>query len=99
MAQNYVQARTEFKPALRQDLQKLISYAPGDARSTLERALSEGSKLPSDKAVADARMQVRRSPFEQDYVLELKDLETRRGNDIAVAHLEARLHQMKGVTR
>lgn len=99
LAKNYVEARNEYKPALRQDIEKLMVYAPDSVRSDLESALERAKGVPGDKEIAQARHRVRANPFDQEYVLELKDLENRRGNDIAVAHLDARLSQMKGVVR
>jgi len=99
LTKNYVEARSEYKPALKQDIEKLMIYAPPVDRATLEGALAQGNKMPSEKEVNMARNHVRTNPFDQEYVMELKDLENRRGDDVVVAHLEARLHQMKGVVR
>jgi hypothetical protein len=99
LAENYVQARPEYKPALKQDLEQLSKHAPMETRAALVLAMSRPPQGPSDKVVAQARNQVKKNPFELNYVTELKDLELQRGNDILVAHLDARLHQMKGITK
>lgn len=96
LAQNYTQARKEYKAALRQDIEQLMAHAPNDNRQTLAKALAETPNIPSEKAVYQVRAQVQKNPFETSYVTELKDLESRRGNDVAAAHLQARLNQMKG---
>jgi hypothetical protein len=99
LAENYVQARPEYKPALHQDLDMLAKHAPVETRAALVLAMSESPKTPSDKAINQARNQVKKNPFEAGYVTALKDLELLRGNDVLVAHLDARLHQMKGITK
>jgi tetratricopeptide (TPR) repeat protein len=96
-AKNYEDARYEYKPALKQDMQQLISHTPNPYRSRLQGALNASIKIPSEKAVANARSNIKKNPFETDYVRELKELESKRGNDVVVSHLEARLQQMKGL--
>jgi len=99
LAQNYIDARNEYKPALLQDLEMLSNYAPSSARPDLILAMSKPQQLPSRQDLASAQQQVRKYPFSEDYVKELRDVENRRGNDVVVAHLDARLSQMKGTTK
>lgn len=93
----YEESRFEYKPALRQDISHLVDHAPNPYKSRLQNSLQHVVKIPSEKAVAQVRNQIKKNPFETEYVKELKELESRRGNDFVVSHLEARLQQMKGM--
>ncbi len=99
MASNYTAARIEYKSAMKQDIEQLMKHSPSGKRALLEKAVKEPTSIPSEKAVAQVREKVRKNPFESSPVVELKDLEARRGNDIFVTHLDARLEQMKRVIR
>lgn len=99
LAKNYTSARIEYKGAMKQDIAELMKHSPSGKRAMLETALKEPTLIPSEKAVSQVREKVRRNPFETSPVVELKDLEARRGNDIFVTHLDARLDQMKRVIR
>lgn len=99
MANNYVAARIEYKSAMKQDMEQLMKHSPSGKRAMLESALKESISIPTERAVSQVREKVRKNPFETSSVVELKDLEARRGNDIFVTHLDARLDQMKRVIR
>lgn len=95
LAKNFVEARFEYKPAMKKDILELIKHSPSGKKSLLEDALKEPNFIPTEKAVSQVREKIRNKPFEPSPVLELKDLESRRGNDLIVTHLDARLEQMK----
>lgn len=97
LAKNYIEARSEYKPALRKDLSHLLKHAPSERAAILTLAMNEKTAKPSEREVIEARAQVKKNPFEASYVDELKNLEIQRGNDVLVAHLEARINQLKGV--
>lgn len=99
MAKNYTSARIEYKGAMKQDISELMKHSPSGKKAMLDSALKEPTSIPTEKAVSQVREKVRRNPFETSTVVELKDLEARRGNDIFVTHLDARLDQMKRVIR
>ncbi len=96
-ANNYKNARLEYKHALKEDLQQLMKHAPPSKARYLEQALNEKTSYPSSQAVQQAQSQIRKYPFEAANVAKLKDLEIQRGNDFTVAYLEARMAQMKGL--
>lgn len=97
IAQNYIDARFEYKPALKQDIQELMKHSPSGKKAKLQAALSESIKIPTERAVLQVQDKVRQNPFETKPVVELKDLASKRGNDILVSHLEGRLDQMRKV--
>ncbi|MBY0315210.1 MAG: tetratricopeptide repeat protein [Bdellovibrionales bacterium] len=97
LAQNYMDARKEYKPALRADIVQLSVHAPTSSKAFLSAALTGKHSDPSAHKIADARKAVKKNPFDNEPVEALKELENMRGNDIAVAHLDARLAKMKGL--
>ncbi len=99
LAEQYRSARIEYKPALKEDLLHLIKHAPPSKAQYLQSVLNEKVDYPQQKTVLAAQSNVRQNPFEEKAVAQLKDIEQKRGNDLVVAHLEARLTQMKGMFR
>jgi hypothetical protein len=99
LAKNYRLARIEYKPALKEDLKQLMRHAPPSKFNYFQQALNEKSSYPSQQSLLQAQLNVRNNPFEESGVSKLKDIEEQRGNDFTVAHLEARLTQMKGLFR
>ena len=51
------------------------------------------------KLQAKYENKIKKSPFETKPVVELRDIESQRGNSIIVSHLDSRLQQMKGALK
>ncbi len=77
------------------DLKTVLPFAPTSEKSRIVYLIAQAETNPNRTQIAEARSAVRQNPFDLNRVVELKRLESRRGDTSMVVFLDARLAQNK----
>jgi|GEM_PF-1188422 len=89
-------ANQKLKPILIRQAQILSEVLDSHYRDSLHDLMIAGGKGISKSEIISVRENVRKDPFDRNEIEKLKNLETKRGNDIMVAYLDTRIKSIQG---